>query len=273
MSKTKNNFINNIYLSQKEKRPQYISRSTNKKLSSDKSTKNQANNKSKEKFKMSSTLMEMNRFQIHNNNYKKYTSDFFQNNSLYSLMSKNQAANKNSIKVVSIPKSKLLLHENSANNSSLIFNINEDQKMKNNSSAISTNKKNISKRKLSNNDAKSMSKNSYQNKEKESKNNVNINIQKYSNKKNYENIQKNYGKYINSSNYSKEENLIKNKNNFNCNKNSSNNINNDLFLESNNNNYITYHKSKNNINNKYILQKILSNLFSSNKKKKQCKKR
>ena len=272
MSKTKNNFINNIYLSQKEKRPQYISRSTNKKLSSDKSTKNQANNKSKEKFKMSSTLMEMNRFQIHNNNYKKYTSDFFQNNSLYSLMSKNQAANKNSIKVVSIPKSKLLLHENSANNSSLIFNINENQKMKNNSSAISTNKKNISKRKLSNNDAKSMSKNSYQNKEKESKNNVNINIQKYSNKKNYENIQKNYGKYINSSNYSKEENLIKNKNNFNCNKNSSNNINNDLFLESNNNNYITYHKSKNNINNKYILQKILSNLFSSNKKKSNVKK-
>ena len=266
MNKSKNNFLKNIYSSQKEKHPQYISRSTNKKVSLDNNTKNKSNNKFKEKFKMSSTIMDMNRFQNQNNFYKKYTSDFFQNNSLYNLMSKNQKTSKNNIKVISIPKTKLLLHENSANNSSLIFNINEDQKMKNNnSSAMSSNKQNTSKIKLSNNDTKSINKNSYQNKEIENKNN--INIQKYSNKKNY-------GKYLNSNNNSKEENIVKNKNNFNCNKLRNNNTNNDLFLDSNNNNnnYITYHKNKNNINNKYILQKILSNLFSSNKKKTNVKK-
>ena len=282
-SKTKTNFFNNNYF-QKDKRPQYISRSTNKKISSEKNNKNKSNKKQEEKYKISSTLMEMNmnRFQNQNNKSKKYTSEFFQNNSLYNLMTKNQNNNinsKNNIKVISIPKTKLLLQENSANNSSIIFNINEDQKMKNNNSIISSNKQNNNNPKILNGETKSKNKNSYTNKELENK--KGINIQKYSSKKIYENNMKNYGKYINSNNYSKEENITKNKNNFNCNKNGNNQNynNNEIFIDSNNTNnnnnninYITYHKNKNNINNKYILQKILSNLFSSNKKKNNIKK-
>ena len=262
MTKTKNNFI---YSSQNDKKTQYISRSTNKKISTEKNKKNKNNNNQKDNFKMSSTLMEMNRFQNQNNKYKKYTSDFFQNNSLYNLISKNHSNNfnyKNNIKVISIPKTKLLIQDNSGNNSSLIFNINEDQKNKNNNSVISSNKQNNSKQKMCEGDSRTNIKNSYKNKD--------INIQKYSIKKN---CQQNYGKYINSNNNSKEENIIKNKNNFNCNINKNGFNDNELLIDSkNNNNYITYHKNKNNINNKYILQKILSNLFSSNKKKNNIKK-
>ena len=74
-SKTKNHFGNYIFSSQKnEKKSQYISRSTNKKISSDKNKKIKINNNSKE-FKISSTLMEM-CLQTKNNKYKKNISDF-----------------------------------------------------------------------------------------------------------------------------------------------------------------------------------------------------
>ena len=272
INKAKTNIFNNIYFSQKDKKSQYISRSTNKKMSSEKNGKNKTVKNPEEKYKISSTLMEtnINRFQNPNNKYKK-SSDFFQNNSLYNLITKNQnnntnTNNKNNIKVISIPKSKLM-QENSANNSSIIFNINEDQKMKKNNSILSSNKHNNSKPKILN--VESKNRNVYMNKDIENKKNININIQKYSSKKNYEIVQKNYGRYINSNNNSKEENFTKN--NFNCNKNN----NNDFIIDSNNNNninYITYHKNKNNINNKYILQRLFSNFFSSNKKKSNIKK-
>ena len=259
-SKTKNHFGNYIFSSQKnEKKSQYISRSTNKKISSDKNKKIKINNNSKE-FKISSTLMEM-CLQTKNNKYKKNISDFSQNNSLYNLIAKNKNNN------MSIPKTKLLLQENSINNSSLIFNINEDMKMKNNNSVISFNKQNNSKQKISNFEKQNNKKNVYH---KDIENKNNINIQKYSIKNNYDINQRNYGKYINSNNNSKEESITKNKKNCNISKSGNNNYsnnNNDLILDSNNNNYITYHKNKN-INNKYILQKILTNLFSSNKKNK-----
>ena len=282
INKTKYNFFNNIYISQKDKRSQYISRSTNKKISSEKNNKSKTNKRPEEKNKISSSLMEVNKngFQNPNNKYKKFASNFFQNNSLYNLITKtqnNNISNKNNIKVISIPKNKLLLQENSANNSSIIFNLNEDQKMKGNYSSISTHKQKNSKKKIYNGDTKNIKKYKYINKEFENK--ANINIQKYSSKKQYENNQKNYGQYLNSNNNSKEENITKNKNNINCNKNGNNKNynNNDILLDYNNNNnnninYITYHKNKNNINNKLILQKILSNLFSSNKKKNNIKK-
>ena len=55
-SKTKNYFVNFFYSSQKnEKRATYISRSINKKKSTDKNKNNRTNNYSKEIFKISST--------------------------------------------------------------------------------------------------------------------------------------------------------------------------------------------------------------------------
>ena len=273
INRTKTNYFTNICSSQKDNNLQYISRSTNKKINSEKNSKNKTIKNPEEKYKMSSTLMEtnINRFQNPNNKYKK-SSDFFQNNSLYNLITKNQNNNnissKNNIKVISIPKTNLLFQEKSANNSSIIFNINENQKLKNKNSNISSNKLNNSKSKILNVDKKNKNRNGYWNKEVENKNN--IDIQKYASKNNYENTQKNYGKYINSNNNSKEENITKNINNFNCNKNCNNNY---LLIDSNNNiNYANYHKNKNNINNKYILQKLFSNFFSSNKKKTNIKK-
>ena len=153
INRTKTNYFTNICSSQKDNNLQYISRSTNKKINSEKNSKNKTIKNPEEKYKMSSTLMEtnINRFQNPNNKYKK-SSDFFQNNSLYNLITKNQNNNnissKNNIKVISIPKTNLLFQEKSANNSSIIFNINENQKLKNKNSNISSNKLNNSKSKI-----------------------------------------------------------------------------------------------------------------------------
>ena len=177
-SKTKNYFVNFFYSSQKnEKRATYISRSINKKKSTDKNKNNRTNNNSKEIFKMSSTLMEM-RLQTKINKYKKKALDYSHNNSFYNLIASNQYNNnniRNNIKEKenSLPKAQLLLQGNSANNSSLIFNINEDMKMNNNNSNISSNKENIKKR-ISNFEKQNNCKNSYYN------NNNNANIEKFS---------------------------------------------------------------------------------------------
>ena len=263
-NKTKNNFSNNNnYTYQKKRRSEYISRSTNKKINSNTNNKNETNNKTKEKFKKSSTLMEMN--YLKNNNIRKCPSEFSENNSIYNLIPKTQNKNMNNIKPVSIPKSKNWIQENSGNNSSLVFNIYEDMKIKNRNTAISANKKN-SKQNISNIEKKINYKNqNLNNKELDNKNN-NLNIQKYSVKQNYD---KNYLKYINSNNNSKEEKSSdKNRNNFNRNGSNHHYNNNDMILDLNANNYVTFNKNKNNINNnKVILQKILTNLFSSNKKK------
>lgn len=269
-NKTKNNYMNNIYLSQMDKRSSYISRSTNKKISSDKYNKNLVKNNSKENFKITATLMEMNRFQNKNNKYKK--PELSQNSSLYNLMTKNQNENKN-INAVSIPKTKLLFQEKNSHNSSLVFNIYEDMKIKNNNSVISINKQNA-KHNISNIEKKNKNKNSNINNKMLDKNNINLNIQKYSIKSNYEYNPKNYGKYINSNNNSKEEKLTNNKNICNNNKLNNHYNNNELILYSNNNNinYISNHKNKINNTNKDILQKYFINLFSSNKKKNNIKK-
>ena len=264
-NKTKNNYMNNFYLSQKDKRSTYISRSTNKKISSDKYSKNLMKNNSKENFKITTTLMEMNRFQNKNFKYKK--PELSQNNSLYNLMTKNQNENKN-LNAVSIPKTKLLFQEKNSHNSSLVFNIYEDMKIKNNNSVISINKQNI-KNNISNIEKKNKNKNSNNNNKMIDKINKNLNIQKYSIKSNYEYNPKNYGKNIYSNNNSKEEKFGNNKNIY--------NNNNELILYSNNNNinYISNHKNKNNNynnTNKDILQKYFINLFSSNKKKNSVKK-
>ena len=259
-NKTKNNYMNNFYISQMDKRSSYISRSTNKKISSDKYSKNLVKNSSKENFKITATLMEMNRFQNKNIKYKK--PELSQNNSLYNLMTKNQNHNENkNINAVSIPKNKLLFQDKNSHNSSLVFNIYEDMKIKNNNSVISINKQNA-KNNISNIDKKDKNKNSNINNKIIDKNNINLNIQKYSIKSNYEYNPKNYGKFIYSNNNSKEEKFGNNKNIY--------NNNNELILYSNNNNinYVSNHKNKNSNNtNKDILQKYFINLFSSNKKK------
>ena len=230
-SKTKNNF--GLFSTLKDKRYQYISRSTNKKVSKD-NINNKKNNKIKDNFKVSSTLMDINRFQNSNSNgeFKKYIPEFSQNNNLYNLITKNQNSNlnKNNINVVSMPKNKLFFGENNSNNSSLFFNMNEEMKINNIIYLNNQKNKNI----YSNNIGL--------------ENMNNLNIQKY-------NIKKNYEKYINSNNNSIEEKNSKNKNNF-------------LILEPNiNNKYMASHKTKNIANNnKFIIQKILTNLFTSNKK-------
>ena len=263
-NKTKNNYMNNFYSSQIDKRSSYISRSTNKKISSDKYSKNLVKNNSKENFKITATLMEINRFQNKNIKYKK--PELSQNNSLYNLMAKNQNENKN-LNAVSIPKTKLIFQEKNSHNSSLVFNIYEDMKIKNNNSVISINKQNT-KNNISNIVKKNKNKNSNINNKMTDKNNINLNIQKYSIKSNYEYNPKNYGKFIYSNNNSKEEKFGNNKNIY--------NNNNELILYSNNNNninYISNHKNKyNNNTNKDILQKYFINLFSSNKKKNSVKK-
>ena len=264
--KTNNNFSTKVYSLQKAKKAQYISRSTNKKVSLDKnSNKSKINHNKNNTFKISSTLMNMNHIKNKNNRYKN-TSEFSQNNSLYNLIANkknvNKSNHKNNIKIVSIPKNKILFNDYKGNNSSIIFSVNDNNKVKNNS-LMSSHKPN-NKKDGSNFEKKYKFKNSYQNNA--------INHQKESNKKNYDNNQKHLWKYINSNNNSKEESITDNKNIHNVNKNYNennlySNINNDLILDSNNN-YITYQKNKNTFNNnKYILQKILTNLFSSNKKK------
>ena len=236
-SKTKNNF--GLISTLKDKKYQYISRSTNKKITKNDNINNNKNNK--DNFKVTSNLIDINKYQNSNDKYKKYVPEFSQNHSLLNFISKNQQPNINNNKnsnynIISNPKNKIFLVENnSSNNSSLFFNMNEEMKINNNNNIISLNKQ--------------KNKNIYQgNIGLENINN--LNMQKY-------NIKKNYEKYINSNNNSLEENLIKNNNNSR------------LILDSNvSNKNMPLHKNKNiDNNNKYIIQKILTNLFSSNKKK------
>ena len=247
-SKTKNNF--GLIPTLKDKKYQYISRSTNKKIAKIENDNNN-NQNNKDKFKNSSNLIDINKHKNSNDKYKKYIPEFSQNNSLLNLISKNQNSNYNNnkninINLISMPKNRLFVMNNiSNNNSSLFFNINDEMKINSNNNIMTLNKQ--------------KSKNIYQgNVGLENINN--LNIQKY-------NIKKNYEEYINSNNNSLEENLIKNKNSAHLNKKGVN-YNNNLILESRINNNITSNKNgeKNNNNNKYFIQKILTNLFSSNKK-------
>ena len=227
-SKTKNNF--GLIYTLKDKKYQYISRSTNKKNSNNENKNINNNKNNKEKFKILTNLIDINKHKNSNDKFKKYIPEFSQNNSLASLISLNQNSNYNNnknynINLSSIPKNKLFVVDNNAKtNSSLFFNINEEMKINNNNMLPLNRKKN---------------KSIYQS-------NVgleninNLNIQK-------NNIKRNYEKYINSNDNSSEKKFVNNKNN--------------------NNKIIPFQKNKNNVNNKYIVQKILTNLFSSNKKK------
>ena len=253
-SKTKNNL--GLISTLKNRKYQYISRSTNKKISkNDNSTMNNNNHINKDKYKVTTYLIDINNQQnskdkdkYKNNNQN--NQEFPQKNNLLNIISKNQNNNKNNnnnINVLSMPKNKIIFGDNIVNNnkSSLFFNMNEEMKINNNNIMTINKQKN---------------KNFYQGNI-GLKNINNLNIQKY-------NIKKNYEKYINSNNNSLEENSIKNKNNINLNK-KGNFDNKYLILESNNQNRNTsIHKNKNNDNtNKYIIQQIITNLFSSNKKK------
>ena len=234
-SKTKNNF--GLISSLKDKKYQYISRSTNKKITKNDNTNNNKNNK--DNFKVTSNIIDINKYQNSNDKYKKYIPEFSKNHSLLTFISKNQRSNinnnNNNYNIISNPKNKIILFDNNtSNNSSIFFNMNEEMKINNNNNIISLNKQ--------------KNKNIYQgNIGLENINN--LNMQKI-------NIKKNYEKYINSNNNSLEENLIKNKNNSR------------LILDSNiSNKNMPSHKNKNmDNNNKYIIQKILTNLFSSTKK-------
>ena len=247
-SKTKNSF--GLISTLKTRKYQYISRSTNKKISkNDNATMNSNNHINKDKYKVTSYLIDINNQQNSKDKYKKNNPEFSQKNTLLNIISKNQNNNKNNnnINVLSMPKNKIIFGNNASsnNNSSLFFNMNEEMKINNNNIMTLNKQKN---------------KNFYQGNI-GLKNINNLNIQKY-------NIKKNYEKYINSNNNSLEENSIKNKNNINLNK-KGNFDNKYLILESNNQNKNTsIHKNKNNDNNnKYIIQQIITNLFSSNKKK------
>ena len=250
-SKTKNNF--GLISTFKEKKYQYISRSTNKKISKNDNTNINNNQNNKEKYKGHSNLFEINKHKNSNDLFKKYIPELSQNNSLLNYITKNKNSNlnnkNNNMNIISMPKNKFFFGDNSTNNnSSLFFNINEEMKINNNNIMALNKQKN---------------KNIYQaNVGLENINN--LNLQKY-------NIKKNYEKYINSNNNSLEENLIKNKNNFNLNKKGNfENNNHHLILEPNiNKKSNPFHNNKNMDinNNKYIIQKILTNLFSSNKKK------
>ena len=234
-SKTKNNF--GLISTLKDKKYQYISRSTNKKITKNDNTNNNKNNK--DNFKVTSNIIDINKYQNSNDKYKKYIPEFSQNQSLLNFISKNQHSNINNNKnsnynIISYPKNKIfLVDNNSSNNSSLFFNMNEEMKINNNIISLNKQKnKNIHQGNIG------------------LENINNLNMQKY-------NIKKDYEKYINSNNNSLEENIIKNKNNSR------------LILDSNiSNKNMPSHKNKNiDNNNKYIIQKILTNLFSSNKKK------
>ena len=242
-SKTKNNF--GLLSTLKDKRYQYVSRSTNKKIAKNDNDNSNNNQVNKDKFKITTNIIDINKHKNSNNQFKKFIPEFSQNNSLLNLISKNQNSNYNNnknsiINLSSMPKNKLFfVNDISNNHSSLFFNMNEEMKINNNNIMTLNRQKN---------------KNMYQgNIGLENINN--LNIQKY-------NIKKNYEEYINSNNNSLEENLIKNKNNR-----KGTNHNNNLILESNQDKNITGNKNKNNeYNNKYIIQKIITNLFSSNKK-------
>ena len=249
-SKTKNNF--GIISTLKDKKFQYISRSTNKKIS--KNDNINVNNKqnNKDKYKMSSNLIDVNKNKNSNDKYKKYIPEFSQNNCLVSLFTNNQNLIKNNNKInknnnlSSLLNNKMYIVDNNQKNKTpLFFNISEEMKI-NSNNIISLNKQKNKNIYHSNVGLENIN---------------NLNIQKY-------NIKKNYDEYINSNNNSIEENCKKNKNNIYINKKGS--LDKNLILETNNivrNN--PSHKGKNNANynNKYIIQKILTNLFSSNKKK------
>ena len=249
-SKTKNNL--GLISTLKNRKYQYISRSTNKKISkNDNATMNNNNHINKDKYKVTTYLIDITNQQNSKDKdkFKKNNQEFPQKNTLLNIISKNPNNNKNNnnINVLSMPKNKIIFGDNggSNNKSSLFFNMNEEMKINNNNIMTINKQKN---------------KNFYQGNI-GLKNINNLNIQKY-------NIKKNYEKYINSNNNSLEENCIKNKNNINLNK-KGNFDNKYLILESNNENKNTsIHKNKNNDNtNKYIIQQIITNLFSSNKKK------
>ena len=243
-SKTKNNF--GLISTLKSRKYQYISRSTNKKISKNENTSINNNHNNKDKYKVTSYLIDLNNQQNSKDKSKKNIQEYPPKNTLLNIISKNPNNIKNNnINVLS--KNKIIFGENAhSNNSSLFFNMNEEMKTNNNNIMTLNKQKN---------------KNFYQGNI-GLKNINNLNIQKY-------NIKKNYEKYINSNNNSLEENCIKNKNNINLNK-KANFDNKYIILESNNQNKNTsLHKNKNNDNNtnKYIIQQIITNLFSSNKKK------
>ena len=227
-SKTKNNF--GLIYTLKDRKYQYISRSTNKKIPNNENNNINNNKNNKDKFKILTNLIDINKHKNSNGKVKKYIPEFSQNNSLANLISHNQNSNYNNknynINLTSMPKNKLFVVDNNGkSNSSLFFNINEEMKI-NNNNILPLNKQ--------------KSKNIYQSNF-GLENINNLNIQK-------NNIKKNYEEYINSNDNSLEEKFINNKNN--------------------NIKMIPFQKNKNNINNnKYIVQKILTNLFSSNKKK------
>ena len=94
-SKTKNNF--GLIYTLKDKKYQYISRSTNKKNSNNENKNINNNKNNKEKFKILTNLIDINKHKNSNDKFKKYIPEFSQNNSLASLISLNQNSNYNTI--------------------------------------------------------------------------------------------------------------------------------------------------------------------------------
>ena len=177
-SKTKNNF--GLMSTLKDKRYQYVSRSTNKKIAKNDNDNSNNNQVNKDKFKITTNIIDINKHKNSNNQFKKFIPEFSQNNSLLNLISKNQNSNYNNnknsiINLSSMPKNKLFfVNDISNNHSSLFFNMNEEMTINNNNIMTLNRQKN---------------KNMYQgNIGLENINN--LNIQKY-------NIKKNYEEYIN----------------------------------------------------------------------------